>query len=136
MTRSGMSSTMAKVADGMRAGRGGTRMEVSGGVRRFTVGIGGNYVEDEFAPWISRRIGGRGAAAKLCGIVTNSGIEGNYSLAPRYWHPNWSNAGWLEYAKRTLLGKSVLDLPALTSQWKPELRRLGQLSYASAIEHC
>jgi L-alanine-DL-glutamate epimerase-like enolase superfamily enzyme len=79
---------------------------------------------------------GRGAATQLSGIVTNSGIEGNYSLAPRYWHPNWSNAGWLEYAKRTLLGKSVLDLPALTSQWKPELRRLGQLSYASAIDNC
>src|ERR1019366_3745738 len=79
---------------------------------------------------------GRGAATQLSGIVTNSGIEGNYSLAPRYWHPNWSNAGWLEYAKRTLLGKSGLDLPALTSQWKPELRRLGQLSYASAIDNC
>ena len=58
---------------------------------------------------------GRGAT-QLAGIVTNSGIEGNYSLAARYWHPNWSNAGWLDYAKRTLLGKSVLDLPALTSQ--------------------
>ena len=78
---------------------------------------------------------GRGGT-QLAGIVTNSGIEGNYSLAARYWHPNWSNQGWLEYAKRTLLGKSVLDLPALTSQWKPELRRLGQLSYASAIDNC
>ena len=79
---------------------------------------------------------GRGGATQLAGIVTNSGIEGNYSLAARYWHPNWSNQGWLEYARRTLLGKSVLDLPALTSQWKPELRRLGQLSYASAIDNC
>src|SRR5664279_4842782 len=78
---------------------------------------------------------GRGST-QMAGIVTNSGIEGNYSLAARYWHPNWSNLGWLEYAKRTLLGKSVLDLPALTSQWKPELRRLGQLSYASAIDNC
>src|ERR1035437_1199743 len=68
MTRSGMSSTMAKVADGMRAGRGGTRMEVSGGVRRFTVGLGGNYVEDEFAPWISRRIGGRGFITGQSGV--------------------------------------------------------------------
>src|SRR6266702_1264731 len=51
-------------------------------------------------------------STQLAGIVTNSGIEGNYSLAARYWHPNWSNAGWLEYAKRTLVGKSVLDLPA------------------------
>jgi L-alanine-DL-glutamate epimerase-like enolase superfamily enzyme len=79
---------------------------------------------------------GRGGATQLAGIVTNSGIEGNYSLAARYWHPNWSNQGWLEYARSTLPGKSVLDLPALTSQWKPELRRLGQLSYASAIDNC
>jgi len=74
--------------------------------------------------------------SQLAGIVTNSGIEGNYTLGKRYWHPNWSNVGWLEYAKPALTGKSVLDLPALTSQWKPELRRLGQLSYASAIDNC
>ncbi len=78
---------------------------------------------------------GRGLTP-IAGIVTAGGIEGNYSLAGRYWHPNWSNLGWLDYAKRALLGKSVLDLPALTSQWKPELRRLGQLSYASAIDNC
>ena len=28
---------------------------------------------------------GRGAT-QIAGIVTNSGIEGNYSLAARYWH--------------------------------------------------
>jgi L-alanine-DL-glutamate epimerase-like enolase superfamily enzyme len=69
-------------------------------------------------------------------IVTNSGIEGNYTLDARSFHPNWSNHGWLEYAKRTLPGKSVLDLPKLTSQWNPDLRRQGQLSYASAIDNC
>ncbi len=73
---------------------------------------------------------------KLAGIVTNSGIEGNYILYYRYFHPNWSNLGWLDYAKRVLLGKSVLDLPELTSQWAPDLRRQGQLSYASAIDNC
>ena len=78
---------------------------------------------------------GRGST-QMAGIVTNSGIEGNYSLAARYWHPNWSNLGWLEYAKRTLIGKSVLDLPALTSQWVPEKRRRGQSAYASAIDNC
>jgi len=57
-------------------------------------------------------------------------------LEDRYWHPNWSNQGWLESARRTLVRKSVLDLPALTSQWAPEQRRLGQLSYASAIDNC
>ncbi len=73
---------------------------------------------------------------RIAAIVTNSGIEGNYTLANRYWHPNWSNLGWLDYAKRALRGKSVLDLPALTSQWRPEERRVGQLSYASAIDNC
>jgi L-alanine-DL-glutamate epimerase-like enolase superfamily enzyme len=85
---------------------------------------------------LSRAGGGNRGQEKLAGIVTKSGIEGNYTLGERYWHPNWSNLGWLEYAKPALTGKSVLDLPALTSQWKPELRRLGQLSYASAIDNC
>ncbi len=74
--------------------------------------------------------------SRLASVVTNSGIEGNYTLADRYWHPNWSNLGWLEYAKPALLGKSVLDLPAITSQWVPEKRRQGQLSYAAAIDTC
>jgi L-alanine-DL-glutamate epimerase-like enolase superfamily enzyme len=73
---------------------------------------------------------------QVASIVTNSGIEGNYTLENRYFHPNWSNLGWLDYAKRTLPGKSVLDLPRLTSQWQPDLRRQGQLSYASAIDNC
>lgn len=73
---------------------------------------------------------------QLASIVTNSGIEGNYTLGNRYFHPNWSNLGWLEYAKRLLPGKSALDLPSLTSQWEPVDRRLGQLSYASAIDNC
>lgn len=89
--------------------------------------------------------GGRGAGGgggferqgeKFATIVTNSGIEGNYTLTDRYFHPNWSNLGWLEYAKTALTGKNVLDLPALTSQWKPSLRRYGQLSYAAAIDNC
>jgi len=73
---------------------------------------------------------------KFAAIVTNSGIEGNYVLTDRYFHPNWSNLGLLEYAKAALPGKSVLDLPALTSQWKPSLRRYGQLSYAAAVDNC
>lgn len=80
-------------------------------------------------------VGGR-APTQIAAIVTNSGIEGNYTLARRYWHPNWSNLGWLEYAKRLLPGKSVLNLPQLTSQWRPEERRVGQSSYASAIDNC
>src|SRR5579885_1626216 len=74
--------------------------------------------------------------AQIAGVVTNSGIEGNYTLANHYFHPNWSNLGWLEYAKGVLTGKSVLDWPALTSQWAPAKRRVGQSSYASAIDAC
>ncbi|MBI4893708.1 MAG: mandelate racemase/muconate lactonizing enzyme family protein [Acidobacteria bacterium] len=74
--------------------------------------------------------------ARIAAVVTNSGIEGNYTLARRYWHPNWSNEGWLEFAKRALVGRSVLDLPALTSQYDPPKRRIGQSSYASAIDAC
>ena len=77
-----------------------------------------------------------GSTQQLASIVTNSGMEGNYTLATRYFHPNWSNLGWLEYAKTLLMGKSVLDLPAITSQWEPSKRRLGQSSYASAIDNC
>ena len=85
--------------------------------------------------------GGGTAAAKrgagqIASVVTNSGLEGNYRLATRYFHPNWSNLGWLEYARRALVGKSVLDLPVLTSQYAPVLRRIGQNSYASAIDTC
>jgi L-alanine-DL-glutamate epimerase-like enolase superfamily enzyme len=87
---------------------------------------------------IDRGAGGvtNGGYSRIASVVTNSGIEGNYTLAERYWHPNWSNLGWLEYAKPALVGKSVLDLPAITSQWVPEKRRLGQLSYAAAIDNC
>jgi L-alanine-DL-glutamate epimerase-like enolase superfamily enzyme len=80
---------------------------------------------------------GRGAGhERIAAVVTESGIEGNYALVSRYWHPNWSNLGWLEYAKRLLVGKSVLDLPDLTSQYEPQRRRVGQSSYASAIDNC
>ena len=82
--------------------------------------------------------GGAGSEGneKIAAIVTKSGIEGNYTLAEHYWHPNWSNLGWLEYAKGVLPGRSVLELPALTSQWDPGKRRVGQSSYAAAIDNC
>jgi L-alanine-DL-glutamate epimerase-like enolase superfamily enzyme len=72
----------------------------------------------------------------LAGVVTNSGIEGNYTLGSRYWHPDWNNEGWHDYAKRLLVGKNALNRPALTSQWAPARRRRGQSSYASAIDNC
>ena len=80
--------------------------------------------------------GASDGCSHIAAIVTKSGIEGNYALAERYWHPNWSNLGWLEYAKGALPGRSVLELPALTSQWTPTQRRVGQSSYASAIDNC
>jgi L-alanine-DL-glutamate epimerase-like enolase superfamily enzyme len=44
-------------------------------------------------------------------VVTNSGIEGNYSIGNRE-----RTTGWLEWAKPTLVGKNVIDvLPTLTA---------------------
>jgi len=98
------------------------RTPPAGGARRSGAGRGGPP--------------GARAGEKFAAIVTNSGIEGHYILEDRYYHPNWSNLGWLEYAKAALPGKSVLDLPSLTSQWRPSMRRYGQLSYASAVDNC
>jgi L-alanine-DL-glutamate epimerase-like enolase superfamily enzyme len=48
---------------------------------------------------------------ELLSIVTNSGIEGNYTIGDRN-----ATVGWLEWAKPTLVGRSVIDLlPMLTS---------------------
>lgn len=80
--------------------------------------------------------GGTYPYTQLASVVTNSGIEGNYTLGNSYWHPNWSNLGWLEYARSVLKGRSALDLPAITSQWVPEERRRGQSSHAAAIDCC
>lgn len=90
----------------------------------------------EVKAYVLKSSGRRGGEQRIASIVTNCGIEGNYTLAPRYFHPNWSNLGWVEYAKELLPGKNALDLPAITSQWEPSKRRLGQLSYASAVDNC
>ena len=76
------------------------------------------------------------AQGSLASVVTESGIEGNYSLQSRIWHPNWDHRGWLEYAKRALTGKSALDGPQFTSQWSPVKRRFGQDPYAAAVDIC
>lgn len=73
---------------------------------------------------------------QLAGIVTASGIEGNYTLRRRYWHPDWSTEGWLEFAQGLLKGKSLFEWPALLSPWDPARRRRGQSPYASAIDNC
>jgi L-alanine-DL-glutamate epimerase-like enolase superfamily enzyme len=85
-----------------------------------------------------RRAGGAAArpnnrVEQFAAVITNSGIEGNYVVPNRYSHSNWSNLGWLPYAKRVLIGKSVLDLPRFTSQFRSNV---GQLSYAGTIDIC
>ncbi len=48
---------------------------------------------------------------ELLSVVTNNGLEGNYTIGDRN-----RTEGWLEWAKATLVGKSVIDLlPTLTS---------------------
>jgi L-alanine-DL-glutamate epimerase-like enolase superfamily enzyme len=50
-------------------------------------------------------------SGELLSIVTNSGIEGNYTIGDRNATP-----GWLEWAKPALVGKNIIDLlPTLTS---------------------
>lgn len=73
---------------------------------------------------------------QIAGVVTNSGIEGNYTLYNAYWHPNWNNAEWLDFAKRALRNRNALDIAKITSQWAPQLRRRGQSARASAIDNC
>jgi len=73
---------------------------------------------------------------RLASVVTASGIEGNYTLGTRYWHPDWNNEGWVQFARRVLVGKNALDRPQFTSQWVEPRRRRGQSSYASAIDNC
>jgi L-alanine-DL-glutamate epimerase-like enolase superfamily enzyme len=48
---------------------------------------------------------------ELLSVVTNNGIEGNYTIGDRN-----RTEGWLDWAKANLVGKSVIDLlPTLTS---------------------
>ena len=48
---------------------------------------------------------------ELISVVTNSGIEGNYTIGDRD-----ITVGWLDWAKPALVGKSIIDLlPTLTS---------------------
>jgi L-alanine-DL-glutamate epimerase-like enolase superfamily enzyme len=73
---------------------------------------------------------------RIASIVTRSGIEGNYTLPSRYFHLSGINLGWLEYAKAALSGRSVLDLPALTSHYDPQIRRVGRFFFEATIDNC
>jgi hypothetical protein len=54
-----------------------------------------------------------GEVGELVSITTNSGIEGIYTLGNRNKTPA---QGWVDWAKGTLVGKSVVDLlPSLAS---------------------
>jgi hypothetical protein len=57
-----------------------------------------------------RRLNGT-ETGEIISIVTNNGIEGNYTIGNRN-----LTAGWLEWAKPVLMGKNVVDLlPTITA---------------------
>ena len=57
-----------------------------------------------------RRLNGT-ETGEILSVVTNGGHEGNYTIGNRSLTPNW-----LEWAKRALLGKNVIDLlPSITA---------------------
>jgi len=79
---------------------------------------------------------GRKISEELARVITEDGIEGNYTIKPRYWHPQWNNAGWLEYAKPRLIGKNALEREKILSQFQPFRRRHGMTSYIAAMDIC
>ncbi len=75
-----------------------------------------------------------GETGRIASVVTNSGIEGNYTLLNSIWHTGWNMRGWLEYAKAALPGKNAWSLCATTNQWG---NRKGTFSpYAGVIDCC
>jgi L-alanine-DL-glutamate epimerase-like enolase superfamily enzyme len=76
------------------------------------------------------------ASGRLASIATESGGEGICTLQTSVFHANWDNSGWLDYAKRTLAGKSALDHLQFTSQYLPVRRHYGQPPQAAAIDIC
>ncbi len=79
---------------------------------------------------------GRKIKEELARVITEDGIEGSYTIKPRYWHPQWNNAGWLEYAKPRLIGRSALEREMILSQFHPFRRRHGMISYIAAMDIC
>jgi L-alanine-DL-glutamate epimerase-like enolase superfamily enzyme len=75
-------------------------------------------------------------SGRLASIVTEGGVEGNCTLQDRVFHADWDMRGWVEYAKRALVGKDALDHLQLTSQFVPVRRHYGQNPYASPIDIC
>ena len=75
-------------------------------------------------------------SGRLASIVTEGGVEGNCTLQNQVFHADWDMRGWVEYAKRTLVGKDALDHLQFTSQFSPVRRHYGQNPYASPIDIC
>ena len=76
------------------------------------------------------------AAGRLASITTEGGVEGICTLQTRVFHANWDNSGWLDYAKRNLVGKNAWDHLQSTSQYVPARRHYGQPPQAAAIDIC
>lgn len=93
-------------------------------------------IKDIVIQVIEHEVGGRTVSEELARVITEDGIEGNYTIKPRYWHPQWNNAGWLEYAKPMLIGKNALDREKILSRFHPFRRRHGMISYIAAMDIC
>lgn len=94
-----------------------------------------NYILKRDAPDSGRSGANRRTqlTTQLLSVVTNSGIEGNYSGID---YSSGRDAGLVEYAKGLLVGKSVLEMPALTSVWDPTRRRHPASPFAARIDYC
>src|ERR1039457_3427951 len=75
-------------------------------------------------------------SGRLASIETEGGVEGNCTLQNQVFDADWDMRGWVEYAKRTLVGKDALDHLQFTSQFSPVRRHYGQNPYASPIDIC
>jgi L-alanine-DL-glutamate epimerase-like enolase superfamily enzyme len=70
-----------------------------------------------------------GETGEIVSIVTNSGIEGNYTIGNRV-----PGTGWLAYAKDTCLGKNVIDLlPGLASRTAPRSRQSSPVNFVGGF---
>ncbi len=74
-----------------------------------------------------------GETGRIASVVTNSGIEGNYTLLNSIFHTGWDMRGWLDYAKGYLPGKNAWQLCSFTNQWD---NRKGNFSHYAGVIDC
>jgi len=67
------------------------------------------------------------SGGKVASVVTNSGIEGNYTER---------GSGWLDIAKRTLVGNNAFDIAKLSSVWVEPKRRHRLSDTATTTDIC